>query len=85
MPTASPAKTAFAQFCLMALVESAARARKIIAADIFQVPNPQQAVEKKCMFKPAAIPPIPQTAGLNRSWRKKSQALKPTKNNVAGA
>src|SRR5208283_2686387 len=84
IPTANPAITAPAHADLMDLDDSAANARKIIPADIFQAPKPQQAVEKKCMFSPAAIPPNTQTAGLNSSWRNKTQALNPTKNNVKG-
>ena len=57
MPTARPARMALIQVWRMEPVTRAARARKIMAMEMFHVPKPQQAVEKQCMFKPAARPP----------------------------
>ena len=56
---------ALIQVWRMESVTRAARARKIMAMAMFHVPKPQQALEKQCMFKPAAKAPSTQTIGAN--------------------
>ena len=84
MPTARPARMALIQVWRMESVTSAASARKIMAMAMFHVPKPQQAVEKQCMFKPAASPPSTQTIGANFNCRNRTQALNPSSNMVNG-
>src|SRR5205823_2229470 len=71
--------------CRIAVADRAAIPRKIIANEIFQLPNPQHALERKCIFNPAATPPNAQTTGFNPNCRKNSQAPNPSANIEKGA
>ena len=84
MPTARPARMALIQYCRIESVTSAATARKIMAMVMFHVPNPQQALEKQCMFRPAASAPRTHTIGENFNCRNRTQALNPNSIIVSG-